>query len=118
MPPAAEDVICSAVADGKLAWCLTEPEELKALLGEPTQQSTDRDGGMEVLTLRYPAIVAVFGKMHGHVVKTHGCRFEIEVQGRTVSVLSVYHPWFTRVRDELFEETLSILREYRTRWMT
>ena len=64
------------------------------------------------------AFYSVFGDIHGAIVRNHGCRFQIDVQGRLVSVLSVYHPWYVRFRDALFVETLQILSEYRQRWMT
>jgi serine protease AprX len=52
-----------AAGAGRLAYRLTTPEELKAVLGPPVTEDRKRDGGMEVLTLRYPGLTAQFGGM-------------------------------------------------------
>jgi len=57
------DLVRAAAAEGKLAYKLTEPKELKDLLGTPKKESTRSDGGMQILTLQYPSIKAYFGKM-------------------------------------------------------
>jgi hypothetical protein len=55
-----------AAADGDLVFRLTTPDELKALLGAPTEESTRDDGGMEELLLSYSGMQAKFGRMRNH----------------------------------------------------
>ncbi len=58
------DIVRSAAEQGRLAYKLTGPEEFKALLGPARNESTKRDGGMDILFLEYPAGVRVmFGRM-------------------------------------------------------
>ena len=57
------DVVRSAVAEGKLAFRLTTPEELTAVLGHPDDRTERPDGGMSILTLRYGGITARFGRV-------------------------------------------------------
>ncbi len=52
-----------AAAEGKLAYKLTTPEQMKALLGLPTGEQTEQDGGMELLNVRYTDVFARFGRM-------------------------------------------------------
>lgn len=54
-----------AAEEGKLAYKLTTPEEVKELLGPPTGEKTSRDGGMESLSLQYPDLAARFTRMAG-----------------------------------------------------
>jgi len=60
------DLVRRAVADGRLAFKLTTPDEFKALLGAPTQENTKADGGMETLALAYPGVQAMFGRMRDY----------------------------------------------------
>ena len=57
------DIALSAVADGKIAYKLTTPDELKALLGPAENEAVRNDGGMEILELMYPDVQATFGRM-------------------------------------------------------
>ncbi len=52
-----------AASAGKLAYKLTTPEELKAVLGPPMSEDKERSGGMEMLALRYTGVTARFGRM-------------------------------------------------------
>jgi len=52
------DIVRTAVAEGKLAYKLTTPEELKAIAGQPTKEWTEDDG--EIIWMEYPSIRAVF----------------------------------------------------------
>jgi serine protease AprX len=52
-----------AAQEGKIAYKLTTPEELKELLGPPADEKKNQDGGMELLTLQYPDLTARFGRM-------------------------------------------------------
>jgi serine protease AprX len=52
-----------AVAEGKLVYKLTTPEELTAVLGPPDDRTESQDGGMSLLTLKYGGTTAKFGKM-------------------------------------------------------
>lgn len=52
-----------AASEGKLAYKLTTPEELKELLGPPASEKTSRDGGMELLNLQYQDLTARFTRM-------------------------------------------------------
>lgn len=46
--------IKEGIKSGKIAYTLTDPEEIKALLGEPSKQREDKDGGMQILGYEYP----------------------------------------------------------------
>lgn len=63
-PPAASlvDKARQAVQEGKIAYKLTTPEELRVLLGPPRSEQRRRDGGMEVLTVQYPDLTARFAR--------------------------------------------------------
>jgi len=58
-------VIKKAAAEGTVAYKLTEPSEMIALLGEPQSQKERADGGMVVLEMTYPGLSVVFGKFRG-----------------------------------------------------
>ena len=55
-------VVQAAARDGKLAWMLTEPQEVEDLLGPPPSQQSRDDGGMNVLLYEYPGVHLMFGK--------------------------------------------------------
>jgi serine protease AprX len=57
------DIVRSYAAQGKLAYKLTESEEIKSLLGPALNENTKMDGGMEVLFLEYPDVKFIFGRM-------------------------------------------------------
>ena len=52
------DIVRSAAAEGKLAYRLTTPEEVKELLGQPTRQEEQDDG--DVLVFVYPGVEVRF----------------------------------------------------------
>jgi subtilisin family serine protease len=53
------DIVHRAAAEGKLAFKLTTPRELKALLGPAATETTKSDGGMEVLDLEYAGVAII-----------------------------------------------------------
>ncbi len=57
------DIALRAAADGKIAYKLTTPDELKALLGPAENEAVRNDGGMEILDVRYSNVKARFGRM-------------------------------------------------------
>jgi len=57
------DIVYRAAQEGKLAYKLTTPEELEALLGSAIRETEQADGDMQTLVLDYPEIRAKFGRM-------------------------------------------------------
>jgi serine protease AprX len=57
------DIIRIAVADAKIAYKLTTPDELKALLGPADNETVRNDGGMEIVELKYSDVQVMFGRM-------------------------------------------------------
>jgi len=57
------DLVRSAAREGKLAFRLTTPEELRELLGQPIQERKSREGDMDTLALEFPEVEAGFGRM-------------------------------------------------------
>ena len=55
-----------AATEGKVAYKLTTPAELKALLGPGAKEIRKNDGGMEILDLRYSDVMARFGRMRNY----------------------------------------------------
>ena len=53
------DIIHQAIKSGKIAYKLTDPNEIKAILGEPQNQKTRRSGGMLLLKMYFPNSVEV-----------------------------------------------------------
>jgi serine protease AprX len=53
----------NAIKAGRIAYKLTEPEEVKALLGEPLKQTEAKDGGMQMLGYEYQDLQIEFWKM-------------------------------------------------------
>lgn len=47
---------------GEIIYKLTEPDEIKEVLGEPQSQNTRQDGGMLVLEYTYSNVAILFGK--------------------------------------------------------
>ncbi len=64
--PSHADIICDAAEEGKLAYKLTEPEEVKAMLGDALNERTEKDGGMEVLFIQYPDVQFIFSRKGAH----------------------------------------------------
>jgi hypothetical protein len=56
------NALLEAVKSGKIAYKLTEPNEIKAWLGEPQKEEWDNDGAMRWLIMRYPAVEIHFSK--------------------------------------------------------
>jgi hypothetical protein len=54
----------AAAQAGAILYRLTEPEEIKALLGVPEGETTRPDGGMSVLEWTYPGLKFKFSKMN------------------------------------------------------
>ena len=61
----AADAVRSAAAEGKLAYMLTEPNELRGLLGPATNETMRNEDDGEILFLNYPDIRAVFVRRKG-----------------------------------------------------
>jgi hypothetical protein len=55
--------IQNGLRSGLIAYKLTDPEEIKALLGEPSKQQEGQDGGMQMLGYEYPDLQIVFWRM-------------------------------------------------------
>ncbi len=64
--PATASLVYSAAKEGKIAYKLTVPEELKVLLGPAIAETTVNDGGMQKLILDWPGINAAFIKMRDY----------------------------------------------------
>ena len=64
-PPTAspEEKARQAAREGRIAYKLTTPEELNAVLGPPAGEKKEQDGGMEMLTLQYAGLTARFARM-------------------------------------------------------
>ena len=56
------DKLRKAVESGKIAYKLTGPNEIKAILGEPQIEEEKDGGGMIGLDITYPDVIALFGK--------------------------------------------------------
>jgi subtilisin family serine protease len=63
--PSPADIIHQAVAEGKIAYILTTPEKLKALLGKPQRENEKDEGDVVWLDMGYPDIDAWFRKRDG-----------------------------------------------------
>ena len=61
-PDDAAAAVRKAVAEGTIAYKLTEPEEIEALAGKPLDRKEHADGGMLILQMTYPGFSAVFGR--------------------------------------------------------
>lgn len=55
--------IKNGIDSGKIAYKLTEPEEIKTLLGSPKTETERKSGGSLVLEFEYPDMSILFGKM-------------------------------------------------------
>ncbi|MFO7652800.1 MAG: hypothetical protein R6X25_03155 [Candidatus Krumholzibacteriia bacterium] len=60
---AAAGAVAAAAAEGSVLFRLTEPQELAALLGPASDDSSFADGGMEFTMRRWPGVRALFGRM-------------------------------------------------------
>jgi hypothetical protein len=55
--------IKEGIRSGKIAFMLTEPGEITALLGEPEKETERKSGGMQIIEWDYPDLRIIFGKM-------------------------------------------------------
>jgi hypothetical protein len=62
------ETIQRALAAGKLCFRLTTAEDIKGLLGPPTEETTQGDGGMEKLLLEYDDVKLSFSRMRNRGV--------------------------------------------------
>ena len=51
------------IKSGRIAYKLTEPEEIMAMLGAPQKEEERRSGGMQILEFAYPDVEIAFWKM-------------------------------------------------------
>lgn len=64
--PSPADIIHQAVKSGKIAKNLTDPNEIKAILGEPQREKVRDGGGMLLLDMSFPNIKMTFSKFKKH----------------------------------------------------
>jgi len=57
------DLVRKGIEEGRIVYRLTEPDEVKSLLGAPIKESTRPDGGMQILEWQYEGAAFMFGKM-------------------------------------------------------
>lgn len=79
-----ETKIKNGLASGEIAYRLTEPAEIKSLLGAPQAEKEARDGGMLVLEYTYPRASIIFGKMKDDAAPF--TLFEISIDGRKMDI--------------------------------
>jgi serine protease AprX len=77
-------LIKKAVAEGRIAYKLTEPDEIIALLGKPAESKERPDGGMLILELKWPGISATFEKFKGESVPY--TLFDVSLGGRSLDI--------------------------------
>ncbi len=82
--PATARLVRSAAKEGKLAYRLTVPEELEAMLGPHIAETTINDGGMQKLMLDWPGVNATFVKMRDYSVPF--TLFYMKVGGKSVRI--------------------------------
>lgn len=85
-PPATDrtniiDKVKSAVKEGELVFRLTSPDDVKALLGAPEKEHTEKEGG--VLLLDYPGVQAAFARFGENGPKALA---QITVDGRPLDI--------------------------------
>lgn len=78
------DIVRRAVAEDKLAYKLTTPEELKAMLGPAENEAVRNDGGMEILELKYSDVQVMFGRMRRY--STPVTLLWINVKGKPLDI--------------------------------
>jgi hypothetical protein len=81
---ASADLVRSAAKEGKLAFRLTTPEELRELLGPPGQERKGREGDMDTLALEFPDVEAGFGRPRES--PRSFTLFWLNVQGKSVDI--------------------------------
>ena len=78
------DIIRNAVAEGKVTFRLTTSDDVKALLGPPVKETTEKDGGMELLILDYGDVRARFGR--SREFDAPFALFEVTVNGKDIDI--------------------------------
>jgi len=78
------DIARQAAADGKIAYKLTTPDELKNLLGPAENEAARNDGGMEIVELKYSDIQVMFGRMRRY--STPATLLWINVSGKPLDI--------------------------------
>jgi hypothetical protein len=73
----------SAAKEGELAFRLTSPDELKALLGTPEKEHTEKDGNSNVLLIEYPGVQAAFVRFGEN---GPNALFQVKVDGRPLDI--------------------------------
>ncbi len=82
--PATVELIRSFAAEGKLAYKLTVPEDMKKILDLPTKETTTNDGGMQRFVLDWSGINATFTKMRDY--STPFTLSYMKVNGKTIDI--------------------------------
>jgi serine protease AprX len=77
-------IIRSAVTEGKLTFRLTVSDDVKALLGSPVKETTEKDGGMESLVLDYGEVQVRFGRSRDFDAPF--ALYEITVLGKGIDI--------------------------------
>ena len=78
------DIVKDAIQAGTIVYRLTEPDEIKALLGAPERDSTRPDGGMQVLEWSYPGLKFQFAKMRSD--KRPFVLYSVQVEGKDLDI--------------------------------
>lgn len=92
------DIIHRAVKSGKIVCHLTEPNEIKALLGEPQKESWDNDGAMRWLIMHFPAVEVHFSRFRIYKDDPLTLR-SIIVRGEKVNIKGEGPPTLKNVND-------------------
>jgi hypothetical protein len=77
------ETVRSAVKARELAFRLTTPTELKALLGAPDKERTEKEGDSSFLILEYPGVQTVFGHFGENTPST---LFQVTVEGKPLDI--------------------------------
>jgi len=77
------DKVLCAVKEGELAFRLTSPDELKALLGTPENEHTQKDGNSNVLLIEYTNVQAAFVRFGEN---GPNALFQIMIEGRALDI--------------------------------
>jgi serine protease AprX len=76
--------INKGLSSGEITYRLTEPADMKSLLGPPQAEKESRDGGMLILECTYPQISILFGKMKDDPAPF--TLLEILIDGRKIDI--------------------------------
>jgi subtilisin family serine protease len=78
------EVARAGVKAGGIAFRLTTPEELQALLGKPDREKKGTDGDLETLELQFSEVTALFGRPAE--LRGPFSLYQIQVAGETVDI--------------------------------